>query len=164
MTDKLLSGGCACGQVRYTLLDTPLIVQACHCLDCQKQSGSAFVINIWIEAGKVRFSGEQPATVRLEGGSGKPHDVSFCPHCGTTLMSEYHAAPGKCYFVRAGTLDKPSAVKPDVHIHTRSKLPWLALDGSIPVFEAFYNVKSIWPESSYSRLRANMAEQTGARQ
>lgn len=160
MSDQSLQGGCACGDIRYTLLDRPMIVQACHCLDCQKQSGSAFVINMWIEADKVSVTGEQMAKVELKGGSGKPHDVFFCARCGTTLMSRYHAAPGRNYFVRAGTLDNPSAVTPQAHIHTSSKLPWLKLDDNIPVFTGFYNLKAFWPQASIDRLLANSARST----
>ncbi len=44
-----LEGGCSCGAIRYKLTNTPLIVHACHCRDCQRVTGSGFVINIWIE-------------------------------------------------------------------------------------------------------------------
>jgi hypothetical protein len=48
-TEMDLEGGCVCGAVRYRLTAPPLIVHACHCRDCQKQTGSAFVLNMWIE-------------------------------------------------------------------------------------------------------------------
>ena len=152
-----LKGGCACGAIRYRLLDSPMIVQACHCRDCQRLTGSAFVVNMWIEADKLQLQGKEPACVHLQGGSGKPHDVFFCPDCGTTLFSRYHAAPGRNYFVRAGTLDDPGAVQPAAHIHTRTKMPWLQLDGSIPVFEDFYDLRSFWPADSLQRFLANAA-------
>jgi glutathione-dependent formaldehyde-activating enzyme len=63
----------------------------------------------------------------LKGGSGHMHEVFFCGTCGVYVWSRYHGAPGDALFVRAGTLDNPDAVTPDVHIFTRSKLPWLNL-------------------------------------
>ena len=56
-------------------------------------------------------------------------------------------------FVRAGTLDDPSRVTPDVHIYTRSKLSWVALPESVPAFEAYYDMKKLWPAASLDRYR-----------
>ena len=119
-----LEGGCACGSIRYKLTNSPLVVHACHCRDCQRLSGSAFAENIWIESKHVE-TGAKPKSFRLTAGSGKPQDVFFCEKCGTYVWSRYHAAPGDFLFVRTGTLDRPEAVRPDVHIFTRSKMPWL---------------------------------------
>ncbi|MEX0618592.1 MAG: GFA family protein [Pseudohongiellaceae bacterium] len=162
MSETGLTGSCECGWIYYELLESPLIVQACHCRACQKQSGSAFAVNLWIEGHHIRVSGKGkgPAHYPSRGGSGKPHDIFFCDRCGTTMWSRYHAAPGENYFVRAGTLDDPSVVKPDVQVHTRWKVPWLQLDNSIPAYEDFYDIKEVWPAESLDRLRANRARET----
>jgi hypothetical protein len=55
-----------------------MIVHACHCRDCQRLTGSGFVINIWIEKKFVETAGDLPKSFRLAGGTGKPHDVYFC--------------------------------------------------------------------------------------
>jgi len=83
--------------------------------------------------------------------------VFFCGECGTTVWSRYHAVPGQSLFVRAGTLDDPGAVRPDVHIFTGTKLPWLVLPDGARAFEKMYEVKSVWPAEKYARLRANVA-------
>jgi len=57
-------------------------------------------------------------------------------------------------FVRAGTLDDPSAVSPDVHIYTRSKLPWVKLSESVPAVEVYYDRHEFWPAESLGRLDA----------
>src|ERR1700676_2469222 len=124
MSNMTLAGGCTCRAIRYKLTANPLIVHACHCLDCQRITGGPFVINIWIEKKFVDADHAAPKSFMLKGGSGKRHEVFFCDNCGTYVWSRYHIAPGECLFVRAGTLDKPAAVTPDVHIFTRSKLPW----------------------------------------
>jgi hypothetical protein len=148
-----LEGGCACGAIRYALGAGPLIVHACHCRDCQRLTGSAFVVNLWIEAKFVDAKGAAPKSFRLEGGGGKPHDVFFCDACGTYVWSRYHGAPGDFLFVRAGTLDRPDAVRPDVHIFTRSKLPWLVLPAGVPAFRSFYKIADVWTAASRERLR-----------
>ena len=157
MSNTTLAGGCACGAIRYKLAEPPLIVHACHCRDCQRITGSAFVINLWIERKFVEPS-LAPKSFRLTAGSGKPVDVFFCDKCGTYLWSFYHAAPGDCLFVRAGTLDQPEQVKPDVHIFTRSKLPWLQLPKDALAFKTFYNLDEIWPAQSKERLRRNVSD------
>ena len=60
-------------------------------------------------------------------------------------------------FVRVGTLDEPSALPPDVHIYTRSKLPWIVLPPNIPAFDAYYDSKKLWPAESLERRKAVFA-------
>jgi len=152
-----LEGGCACRSIRYRLTAPPLIVHACHCRDCQRVTGSAFVINIWIERQFVDAGHAVPKLFRLTAGSGKHHDVFFCDTCGTYVWSRYHIAPGDALFVRAGTLDDPTAVRPDVHIFTRSKLPWVDLPQGVPAFESIYKIEEFWSAESKERLRRDLA-------
>ena len=155
-----LEGGCACRAIRYRLIENPLIVHACHCRDCQRLTGGPFVINIWIEGKFVEPGPVAPRSFRLAGGSGRHHhDVFFCEVCGTTLWSRYHIVPSDCLFVRAGTLDTPEAVRPDVHIYTRSKLPWLVLPEGVPAFQSSYKIDEVWSAESKERLRRNGAGQ-----
>ncbi len=144
-------GGCACGTVRYRLAAEPLIVHACHCRDCQRLTGSAFVTNIWIERRFVETDHDRLRANRVTAGSGKPHDVFRCPDCGTAIYSKYHAAPGDTVLLRAGTLDRPETIEPDVHIFTRSKVPWLDLPAGARSFEAFYKLSDVWPAESLKR-------------
>ncbi len=147
-----LEGRCACGAITYQLTGQPLIVNACHCRDCQRLTGSAFAVNLWMERKAVEAHGPEPKTFRLAGGSGRPHDVFYCGECGTYLWSRYHGAPGDFVFVRAGTLDNPGAVKPDVHIFTRTKVPWLELPEGVPSFKEFYRLAEVWSDEALARI------------
>jgi hypothetical protein len=158
MNNTALEGGCACGNIRYRLAAAPLIVHACHCRDCQRITGGAFVINLWIESRFVETAGGAPKAHRLKGGSGNPHDVFFCERCGTYVWSRYHGARGDFLFVRAGTLDNPDTVRPDVHIFTRSKVAWLQLPEGTPAFAAFYKLDEVWPRESLERLARARSE------
>ena len=73
-------------------------------------------------------------------------------------MSEY-GGRSQILFVRAGTLDTPEAVRPDVHIYTRSKLPWLSLPEGVPAFSSSYKLDEVWSAESKERLRRNRAAQ-----
>ncbi len=146
-------GGCACGAVRYALSSTPMFVHCCHCRDCQRQTGSAFVINALIETDRIELASGEPAPSTVPTDSGRPHDIYRCTECATALWSDYGRRPG-LRFVRVGTLDEPSRIAPDVHIYTRSKLPWVALPESVPTFEVYYDMKSLWPAESLQRRYA----------
>ncbi len=148
-------GGCSCGEVRYRLKTTPLIVHACHCRNCQRLTGGPFAMNACIEKQAVELTAGNPASFRLKGGSGNDHDVHFCEKCGTYIWSEYHRVPGSCWFVRVGTLDDPALLSPDVHIYTRSKHPALALPPDVPAFDLTYDRETVWPAESLARLKAS---------
>jgi hypothetical protein len=148
-----LVGGCSCGAVRYRLTSPPMFVHCCHCRDCQRQTGSAFVLNALIEADRVALLSGEPEAVAVPTDSGRPHHIYRCPDCKVAVWSMYGGV-AKLRFVRVGTLDNPSALAPDVHIYVRSKQPWIALPDGVPAFEAYYDSKKLWPPASLERRRA----------
>jgi hypothetical protein len=121
-------------------------------LNCQRQSGSAFVINLLIEADRVELLAGQPHPIDVPRDDGSMQRIHRCPDCQVAVYSSYGGPAVN--FVRGGTLDDPSAVSPDVHIFTRSKLPWVTLPQSVPAFEVFYDTDALWPAASQERLRA----------
>jgi len=145
-------GGCACGAVRYRLTSEPLFVHCCHCLNCQRQTGSAFVINVLIEADRVELLAGDPQPVEVPRDDGSTQTIYRCPSCQIAVYSQY--ARPEVRFLRAGTLDDPASVAPDVHIFTRSKLPWVALPESVAAFDVYYDAKELWPAASLERLQA----------
>lgn len=145
-------GGCSCGAVRYRLGSDPLVTHCCHCLNCQRQTGSAFVVNLLIETDRVELLAGDPLPVDVPRDDGSTQRIFRCPTCQVAIFSEYGRPEVR--FVRAGTLDEPSGVTPDVHIFTRSKLPWIVLPDSAPAFEVFYDMKALWPAASLERLTA----------
>jgi hypothetical protein len=147
-----MEGGCACGIVRYRLTSEPMFVHCCHCLNCQRQTGSAFVINLLIEADRVELLSGEPEPVDVPRDDGSTQRIHRCPDCQVAVYSEYGRPEVR--FVRGGTLDEPSSVAPDVHIFTRSKLPWVTLPEDVPAVEVYYDSKALWPAESLERLRA----------
>ena len=145
-------GGCACGAVRYRLASEPMFVHCCHCLNCQRQTGSAFVINLLIEGDRVELTAGEPHAVDVPRDDGSTQRIYRCPACEIAVFSEYTRPEVK--FVRGGTLDDPSSEKPDVHIFTKSKVPWVALPDGVPAFEVYYDSKTLWPAESLERLNA----------
>jgi hypothetical protein len=149
-------GGCACGSIRYRLTDEPLFIHCCHCLNCQRQTGSAFVINLLIEADRVEVLAGEPKPVDVPRDDGSTQRIYRCPGCQVAVFSEYGWPEVR--FVRGGTLDEPSSVSPDIHIFTKSKLPWVELPGSVPAVEIYYDRKTLWPQASNERMDAVIAQ------
>ena len=147
-----LEGGCFCGVVRYRLKSAPMFVNCCHCRDCQRPTGRAFVINGVIEADRIEVRKGKPEAVAMPTESGRPHDIYRCPECRTALWSDYGRRPMR--FVRMSTLDDAAAFAPDAHIFTRSKLPWVKLPEDAPAFDIYYDMKTMWPAESLKRREA----------
>jgi hypothetical protein len=130
-----------------------MFVHCCHCRDCQRQTGSAFVINALIETDRVVLLAGDLRPVAMPTDSGRPHRIFRCASCQTAMWSEYSGL-ATLRFVRVGTLDDPAAIPPDVHIYVRSKLPWVTLPEGAPNFEAYYDSRKLWPAASLERRRA----------
>ena len=135
----MLEGRCTCGEVRYRLAGHPFAVHCCHCRDCQRETGSAFVINGLIETPMLEVIEGSPETIDTPSESGKGQKIVRCPTCEVALWSHYGGMGDKAAFVRVGTLENPDACPPHVHIFTRSKQPWFALPMDAPAFEIFYS-------------------------
>lgn len=133
-----------------------MFVNCCHCHECQRQTGSAFVINAVIETDRIELLAGSPEAVTVPTGSGRPHDIHRCPTCRVAVWSDYGRRP-VIRFVRVGTLDEPAALPPMAHVFTRSKLPWVHVQGA-PSFEEFYDVAAQWTAASLERRRAILGE------
>lgn len=147
-------GGCTCGAVRYRLASAPLIVHACHCRWCQRESGTAFALNAMIESGRLEVLRGHPQFVDLPSASGAGQRVARCPHCRVALWSHYAGAGPLVSFVRVGTLDRPDIAPPDIHIFTSSRQPWLQLPPQTRAVPEYYDMEKEWAAASLARREA----------
>lgn len=153
MTTETRDGRCACGAVKYRMTSAPMFVHCCHCLDCQRQTGSAFVINALIETDRIELLGVEPVAIGVPTDSGRPHRIFRCPTCQVAVWSEY-GGRAAVRFVRVGTLEDPASLAPDVHIFTRSKQRWVGLPAGVPAVEVYYDAQQLWPAASLARRKA----------
>jgi hypothetical protein len=160
MTDgqsDVMEGGCTCGAVRYRLKARPLFVHCCHCSWCQRESGSAFAVNAFIEASQVELLKGRLTQTTLPSASGKGQIFWRCADCGVTVWSNYPQAGPSIHFIRAGTLDDPSCAPPDIHIYTSTKQPWVVIPDGVPAFSEFYQPADYWPAESAARFKSAIA-------
>lgn len=148
-------GGCTCGNVRYQVVSNPLIVHACHCRGCQKNSGSAFAVNALFEADQVTLLAGQVETISVPTPSGTGQDITRCAECKVAVWSNYNMGGLRKYirFIRVGTLDDPDQMPPDIHIFTSSKQPWVILPEKDRRVPEFYSIKKTWSPKSYARRK-----------
>src|ERR1700730_13406810 len=100
------SGGCQCSSVRYEITGPPTTVYACHCTECQRQSGSAFAMAAVIPKENFRITKGAPERFARKTSPTKTMECWFCPACGTRL---YHVPGGAAYSnpnIKAGTLGR----------------------------------------------------------
>ena len=148
-----LEGHCTCGAIRYRLTSRPLIVHCCHCRWCQRETGSAFVLNAVIEADRVELLSGTPEMINTPSLSGKGQKIWRCPVCKVAVWSNYPGGGDVVHFVRVGTLENPNALPPDIHIYTESKQPWVMLPPGVPAVPQYYRRQEQWPAESLERWR-----------
>jgi len=146
-------GGCSCGRVRYRMTGDPIVVHACHCSYCQRETDGAFALNAVIEAENVTLTEGAPIEVLTPSASGEGQKIHRCPDCHVALWSNYAAAGDAIRFVRVGSLDGPERPVPDVHIYTSTKQPWLRLPEDARVYEGFYDPRTTWTPDGMARWK-----------
>jgi hypothetical protein len=130
------SGGCLCGGVRYECSSEPAMTAVCHCTHCQKTSGSAFSVVLGVPADSVQITKSSTlAAYKDTGTSGQPVLRKFCSTCGSPVISDAAAFP-RILFIKAGTLDEVSTIKPGLHIWTGSAQSWVSIDETAKTFPA----------------------------
>ncbi|MCB2066643.1 MAG: GFA family protein [Erythrobacter sp.] len=154
MSKRVREGGCGCGATRYRVSGEPMMVHNCHCRLCQQQTGSTSVVNAFFEGDRVDLLCGEITEHEVKGGSGNSHVICRCGQCGTALWSWYARLGRLSYGLRAGTLDDPDSVTPDVVIFTESKMPWVALPEGVPYFAQYYDFREVLPADNLARLMA----------
>ena len=127
---EVLSGGCACGAVRYTSRGPALFALNCHCRDCQRESGGAFVPVLAVERAGFEFDGT-PRRYTRTAASGYATTRLFCGDCGSPVFGFPGSAP-ELVTIRAGSLDDPSVFEPAIDVFTDSAQPWDCMDPDLP--------------------------------
>lgn len=128
-----ITGGCACGAIRYDCTADPLFTAHCQCRDCQRTSGTGHLSILIVPKAAATLSGE-PTFYKTVGDSGQSVERGFCPRCGSPVLGRYSGFPD-ALGLPAGCLDDPARFAPSVVIYSGSALPWDVMDPSLPAFE-----------------------------
>lgn len=149
---ETMEGGCGCGAARYRVDRAPIFVNNCHCRQCQQQTGSTSVVNMFVEGEAVTLLSGTTSESRFVAGSGGAHRVVRCAECGTALWSIYPRLGELGLGIRVGTLDNPGSVTPDAAIFLEEKMPWVTPPANIPCFVRTYVAAELLPPERMERL------------
>lgn len=126
-----LTGGCQCGAVRYEITEAAHALYVCHCLECRKQSASAFGISLDVRRSAFRVIQGALKSWSRPTDSGGRRKCFFCPECGSRVWHESEP-PGERIALKGGSLDTPLDLSDAVHIWTVRKLLGVLIpDGAI---------------------------------
>lgn len=126
MTDR--TGRCLCGAVSYKLATEPLATRICWCRDCQYLAANG-TVSLLVAADALTISGVLSEHTKTAA-SGSQVTHQFCRNCGTHLFAKASARP-QFRVIRAGTLDEPSSIRPNMNIWAASAPDWACLDASL---------------------------------
>ena len=131
-----ITGGCACGAVRYESTAVPVVTLHCHCRDCQQSSGgpfSSFAVvpkeSFKVVQGSLRFH-DSPSE------AGGMTRRGFCPDCGSPILGKPDAVP-HIVALRTASLDDASWFKPQMDVWTCDAHTWDKMDSAIPKFDKY---------------------------
>ncbi len=127
------TGSCQCGSVHYELECKPITVYACHCLECQRQTASAFELSVPVRTVDLKITGNL-AVYRRPADSGAFTDCRFCAACGTRIYHQSVQSP-EIVTIKAGTLSDTTMLNPVAHLWVSRKQPWLVLPEGVPSFD-----------------------------
>jgi len=136
------AGGCVCGAVRFTTRAEPLRVTICHCLWCQRRTGTAFGTEVVFEADKVEVTGEEIGRYRhVSDESGRWLEMEFCKRCGSNLGFTLEMAPG-IRTLPAGLFDDPGFIRADRvkirQVFTRTRRDWPDVTPLVETYETHF--------------------------
>lgn len=123
---------CRCGQLSLVASGDPVRVSVCHCLDCQKRSGSAFAAQARFPADSVTIAGTSNHYAHTgHYGVARFH---FCPDCGSHLFFRHDDAP-ETIAVPIGMFADPHAFTPTVQVYGNRMHPWVEITGAPEQFD-----------------------------
>jgi hypothetical protein len=120
---------CSCGQLRVTVDGEPVRISMCHCLACQRRTGSAFSLQARFQASDVQIEGRHTDYVRVAD-HGERRTFSFCPDCGATVFYTGESQPD-LVAVPVGAFADPGFPAPWVSVWEQRRHPWVGLPDRI---------------------------------
>jgi hypothetical protein len=127
MTDH--EAACSCGQLRLMCQGDPVRVSMCHCLECQRRTGSTFGVQAWFPREQVRLVRGADKRYARQADSGRVVTFYFCPECGGTVFWEAEQRPD-LIAVAIGMFADPDFEGPSLSVWERRQHPWTVAIGN----------------------------------
>jgi hypothetical protein len=135
MTESMHEGGCLCGAVRYRIKGDGLMLNACHCTECQRTSGGAFGMSLIVLRDALELTKGTPHRFDKPYADGRHKIFNFCADCSVRLWNEMPRFP-QIYNVKPGTLDDANKwLDPVAHLWVSEKQPWVPVPEGVLTFD-----------------------------
>jgi hypothetical protein len=131
---KSFTGGCACGAIRYEVNAEPIAMFNCHCRDCQRMTGGAYIPVVYVPAKAFKLTKGAPSFYNTSSEAMGDNKRGFCPECGSRLFG---GITDTGHGITASSLDDPSLFKPQFEIWTSEAQPWDHMDPKLQKFERY---------------------------
>jgi hypothetical protein len=128
-----VTGGCACGVIRYECSGDPMFAANCYCRDCQRSSGTAMSSVLIVPQAAVKVLKGEARYHEVTADSGKKLSRGFCANCGSPVFSKIEAMPD-VIGIKASSLDDPNLFRPGMSIYTSSAPTWAQMAEGVPQF------------------------------
>jgi hypothetical protein len=143
---------CSCGQLRVDVTGDPFVVSICHCLACQRRTGSAFGMQAGFASDQVAVSGRSTEYARTsDEADRKVHVFHFCPECGSTVFYTEPDEPG-LVVVMVGAFADPSFPAPTESGYTARRHRWVNLPGGIQRDDAWDELRPLYEAGDYAEV------------
>jgi hypothetical protein len=129
---KKVTGGCACGAIRYEATGTPSNTMVCHCRTCRRVSGAPVLAWVTFDRAAFQFLCGNPSYYQ----SSTPVRRAFCSACGTPLTYQTEQYPATIDITTC-TLDDPDAFPPTHHSWLSHDVAWVQFGDGLPAFSEF---------------------------
>jgi hypothetical protein len=133
---EIRTGGCLCSAVRYESEGEPVFSLQCHCRDCQRSSGTAYIAAIRMPSAGFRITQGTPKRYVTQADSGNEITRVFCGDCGSPLYVQVSTRPD-IVGIRVGSLDDPSGFRPEADIFIKSAQPWDYMNPALPKYDTY---------------------------
>ena len=135
MSEISRHASCSCGQLRAEVVGDPIRISMCHCLACQRRTGSAFGIQSRFRAEHVEITGRASEFTRISDEGEKTRTFRFCPDCGATVYFTGSDFPN-VIAIPMGAFADPSFPPPLVSVYESRRHPWVSQPASIERHES----------------------------
>ena len=125
-------GHCLCGAVTYGSSGPAAFMGNCYCVDCRRESGAGHITAVAVPDATLHVQGATQDFAKPADSGGTIRNT-FCPLCATTLFTHPSNLPGLA-LLRAGTLDDPAAVVPQLSMYVAAAPAWDRPPSDIPGF------------------------------
>lgn len=127
------NAACSCGQLNLSVKREPIRVSVCHCLDCQRRTGSIFGAQARFERDGVVVKGRSKKYQRTAD-SGNQITFHFCPDCGSTVYYELDQVPD-AVAVPVGAFADPEFPSPRVSVYEARQHAWAAVPEDVEHYD-----------------------------